>query len=127
MIEARHRHELTEYDGDLSTVSVPRIDDVVSPSRLETWSGCPHAYFDHYLLDIEPVEEPGDEISITARDRGTTHHGALDLFHQAVVDGVLAQPGPTGWGDEHRDALEAFFDQVCERTERRGRTGRRSI
>jgi RecB family exonuclease len=124
LIDGRLSDKLTEYDGDLSGVEVPHLDDVVSPSRLEAWTACPHAYFDRYLLHVEPVEEPGDEISITARDRGTAHHAALDLFHQAVVDGALPQPGPDGWTDEHRHALTRFFDQVCERTERRGRTGR---
>jgi ATP-dependent helicase/nuclease subunit B len=124
LLEGRRSELLTEYDGDLSSVEVPRLDDVVSPSRLESWMACPHAYFDHYLLDVEPVEEPGDEISITARDRGTAHHAALDMFHQAVVDGELPQPGPDGWSDDHREALATCFDQVCERTERRGRTGR---
>ncbi len=124
MIEARRRDALTEYDGDLSATDLPRLDDVVSPSRLESWTACPHAYFDHYLLDVEPVEEPGDEISITARDRGTAHHAALDLFHRAVVEGALPQPGPDGWTSRHRDALGRFFDEVCDRTERRGRTGR---
>ncbi|HUS41885.1 MAG TPA: PD-(D/E)XK nuclease family protein [Ilumatobacteraceae bacterium] len=124
LIEARRSDALTGYDGDLSTIMIPPLDHVVSPSRLESWSACPHAYFDQYLLDVEPVEEPGDEISITARDRGTAHHAALDLFHQAVVDGALAQPGAEGWTGDHQQALAAFFDQVCERTERRGRTGR---
>jgi ATP-dependent helicase/nuclease subunit B len=124
LTEGRHSDVLTDYDGDLSSVEVPRLDGVVSPSRLEAWMACPHAYFDHYLLDVEPVEEPGDEISITARDRGTAHHAALDLFHRAVVDGALPQPGPNGWTDDHRRALITFFDQVCDRTERRGRTGR---
>jgi hypothetical protein len=124
MIGARRSDALTAYDGDLSGLALPRLDDVVSPSRLESWTACPHAYFDHYLLDVEPVEEPGAEISITARDRGTAHHAALDLFHRAVVDGTLPQPGPDGWTDEHRLALARCFDEVCERTERRGRTGR---
>ncbi len=93
LLGARTSDALTAYDGDLSSVDVPALTDAVSPSRLETWSACPHAYFDHYLLDVEPVDEPGDEISITARDRGTAHHGALDLFHQAVVDGTLPNPG----------------------------------
>jgi hypothetical protein len=124
LLAGRRGDRLSEFDGDLSSVRVPVLDAVVSPSRLESWSSCPHGYFDHYLLDVEPVEEPGDEISITARDRGTAHHAALDMFHQAVVDGVLAQPGPAGWSGEHRTALAGFFDEVCERTERRGRTGR---
>ncbi len=120
----RNANTFTEFDGDLSSVAVPPLDHVVSPSQLETWSACPHAYFAHYLLDVAPVEEPGDEINITARDRGTAHHAALDLFHRAVVERELPQPGPTGWVDEHRAALASFFDDVCERTERRGRTGR---
>ncbi len=124
MLRGRGAETLTEFDGDLSSVHVPMLDQVVSPSRLESWLACPHAYFDRYLLDVEPVEEPGDEIRITARDRGTAHHHALDLFHQAVVDGELAQPGPNGWSDEHREALTRCFDDVSDRTERRGRTGR---
>ena len=124
LLDARRRDALTEYDGDLSAVVVPQLAGPVSPSRLETWTACPHAYFDHYLLDVEPIDEPGDEISITARDRGTAHHGALDSFHQAVIVGELPQPGPTGWTIEHHEALTLFFHDVCERTERRGRTGR---
>jgi RecB family exonuclease len=124
LLAGRGDDRLSEFDGDLSDVTVPVLDVAVSPSRLESWSVCPHAYFDHYLLEVDPVEEPGDEISINARDRGTAHHAALDLFHQAVVDGALSQPGPTGWSGEHRTALARFFDDVCEHTERRGRTGR---
>ncbi len=120
----RRTHELTAYDGDLSTVVVPRLDGPVSPSRLESWVACPHAYFAHYLLEVDPIDEPDDEISITARDRGSAHHNALDLFHRAVIDGSLPQPTTSGWTDEHRAALSAAFDEVCERTQRRGRTGR---
>ena len=96
----------------------------MSPSRLEAWVACPHAYLAHYLLEVDPIEEPGAEISITARDRGSAHHRALDLFHAQVVDGSLPQPSADGWTDEHRQALIAAFDDVCEITERRGRTGR---
>ncbi len=123
-VDQRGADGLTAYDGDLSGTGVPRLDGPVSPSRLESWVACPHAYFAHYLLEVDPVEEPDDEISITARDRGSAHHGALDLFHRAVVDGTLPQPGPAGWTDEHRGALSAAFDEVCDRTQRRGRTGR---
>jgi ATP-dependent helicase/nuclease subunit B len=124
LLRGRRSDGLTEYDGDLSGTPVPRLDGVVSPSRLEAWAACPHAYFGRYLLDVDPVEEPDDQIRITARDRGTAHHAALDLFHRAVVDGSLPQPDATGWQDIHRRALVEFFDEVCERTERRGRTGR---
>ena len=115
---------LTTYDGDLSSVDVPRLDDTVSPTRLEMWTACPHAYFLRHLLRITPIDEPDDEISITALDRGSAHHDALDLFHRAVIEGDLPPPGPNGWSDVHRDALGRFFDSVCAVAERRGRTGR---
>jgi hypothetical protein len=115
---------LTPWDGDLTAAGVPPLDGPVSPSRLESWTACPHGYFVHYLLGVDPVEEPGDEISISARDRGSAQHDALDLLHRAVVEERLPQPTRTGWTAEHRLALHAAFDEVCERNERRGRTGR---
>ena len=84
----------------------------------------PRLYFVRYLLRVRPVDEPDDDITITALDRGSAHHDALDLFHRAVIDGELPQPTATGWTDEHRTAIGEFFDHVCDRTERRGRTGR---
>jgi ATP-dependent helicase/nuclease subunit B len=122
--EARGSSDLTVYDGDLSAVDVPSLEFAISPSRLESWAACPHAYFMKYLLNVRPIDEPGAEISITAMDRGTAHHAALDMFHSAVIDGGLPQPTEIGWGEVHRTALANFFDEVCARTERRGRAGR---
>ena len=39
-----------------------------------------------------PIDEPADQISITASDIGTTQHRALDRFHRAVIAGELPQP-----------------------------------
>jgi hypothetical protein len=77
-----------------------------------------------YLLRVRPIDEPDDEISITALDRGTTHHAALDKFHSAVISGELPQPTDLGWSDVHRTALTTYFHEVCARIESRGRTGR---
>lgn len=124
LVRARASDSLTVYDGDLSGAEVPPVRGPVSPSRLERWTACPHAYFVRYLLRAAPIDEPDDGISITARDRGSAQHDALDRFHRAVIDGRLPQPSATGWSDEHRLALGGFFDEVCARTEGRGRTGR---
>ena len=124
LTSARRHDEMSAFDGDLSSATVPRIDGVISPSQLETWAACPHAYFMHYLLRVTPIEEPADQISITASDIGTTQHAALDQFHRAVIAGVLAQPTEHGWTDEHHAALMSMFDDECARAQRRGRTGR---
>ncbi len=124
MTSARRNDEFSVFDGDLSTATVPRVGGVMSPSQLETWTACPHAYFARYLLHVTPIEEPADQISITASDIGTTQHRALDQFHRAVIDGALPQPTRHGWTDEHRAALMSMFDDECARAQRRGRTGR---
>lgn len=124
MQAGRATERLTVYDGDLSAADPPILDGTVSPSQLEAWVACPHGYFVHYLLGVRPVEEPGAEISITARDRGSAHHEVLDRFHRAVLDGELPQPGAEGWGELHRRSLLDIFDDVCDTTERRGRGGR---
>jgi RecB family exonuclease len=124
MLDGRRSDRFTEYDGNLSSVEVPPLDHVVSPSRLERWTACPFAYLARYLLRVEPIDEPDDEISITALERGSLHHDALDLFHRAVIAGDLPQPTRDGWTDDHRAALRRCFTEVCARSERRGRTGR---
>jgi ATP-dependent helicase/nuclease subunit B len=126
LLAGRAGDHLSVYDGDLSSAGIAPLDDVVSPTRLEAWTACPHAYFVRYLLGITPVDEPDDEISITALDRGTTHHAALDRFHRSVIAGELPQPAADGWTDVHRLALMRFFDDECARAQRRGRTGRRA-
>ena len=116
LTSARRHDEMSAFDGDLSSATVPRIDGVISPSQLETWAACPHAYFMHYLLRVTPIEEPADQISITASDIGTTQHAALDQFHRAVIAGVLAQPTEHGWTDEHHAALDVDVRRrVCPR------------
>jgi hypothetical protein len=124
LLDGRRSDLLTEYDGNLSSVDVPRLDRAVSASRLELWTACPHAYFVRYLLGVRPIDEPDSEITITALERGSLHHDALDLFHRAVIAGDLPQPTSTGWSDVHRCALSRLLAEVCDRSERRGRTGR---
>lgn len=124
MAEAHAGDGLSEFDGDLSAHGVPPIDRAVSPTQIETWVSCPHAYFMRYLLGVYPIDEPGSDIAINALDRGSLQHDVLDLFHRDVIERRLPQPGPDGWTETHREALLAHFDEVCALTERRGRTGR---
>ena len=130
--EARATDHLTPFDGDLSGVGVPPItatsDDAavrpVSPTQIQTWSACPHAYFVQYLLGVRPLDEPEGQISINALDRGSLQHAVLDRLHHDVLDGRLPQPTTSGWTAEHRRALLDHFDEECERAEQTGRTGR---
>jgi ATP-dependent helicase/nuclease subunit B len=121
---ARRSPVLTVYDGDLSAAGVAPLERPVSPTQLEAWAACPHAYFVRYVLSVRPVEEPAEAIGITPLDRGTALHEALDEFHHAVLRGELPQPGTDGWTSAHADALGAMFERVAAATELAGRTGR---
>jgi hypothetical protein len=120
----RAADHLTVFDGDLSAVGVPRLDEPVSPTQIEQWARCPHGYFVRYLLGVRAVEEPDVRIAIAAADRGSLHHEVLDRFHCDVIEGRLPRPDGRGWVDEHRAAVVEHFDRVCDRWERDGRTGR---
>ena len=125
MMAARALPLLTEYDGDLSGLIIdPLGNKPVSATRLEAWVGCPHGWFMQYVLGLQPVEQPDEQLQITPKDRGTLVHDALDHFHRAVIDGSLPQPGPSGWTHEHLEALLAAFALVAGRLEQEGATGR---
>jgi RecB family exonuclease len=121
---ARRSNRLTEFDGDLSGAGVPPLTRPVSPTQLQAWAACPHAYFVQYMLGVRAIEEPGDEVAITALDKGNVLHGVLDRFHREVIAGQLPQPDSNGWGAVHRARLVELFVETAARFEHSGRTGR---
>jgi len=130
---ARQRDHLTEFDGDLTSVGPyplaaaapdPSAPRPVSPTQIQLWASCPHAYFVRYLLGVLPVDEPDSNLSINALDRGLVQHDVVDALHRDVLDGSLPQPTETGWTDTHRAALLEHFDRQCDQALRSGRTGR---
>ena len=77
-----------------------------------------------YVLGVRRVEEPEDIESLSAVDRGSALHAALDRLHRDVLAGVLPAPERDGWRDVHVDALLAAGEQVADALEASGRTGR---
>lgn len=125
MVRARESNVLTEFDGDLSGLAIPSpLARTISPTALETWVGCPFAYFGRYLLDVQPIEQPDASVRIAPFDLGRLLHDALDHFHRRVIAGDLPQPGPDGWQPEHAAAVEHEFVAAGERMAAAGRVGR---
>ena len=122
LLAARRSAEFTRFDGNLGALA-PRLrevgpaspDVVVSPTRLEPWARCPHAYFMRYVLGIEPVERPEDIIQLRPIDRGSIVHEVLDRF--------VAEGGTT----DARERLHEIADEVCDEFAERGLTGRRLL
>ncbi len=125
MLAARASNQFTEYDGNLAGLPIEAFGDrSVSPTRLEAWVSCPHAWFMQYVLRVQPVEQPDEQLQITPRDRGTLVHSALDRFHQLVLAGELPQPGIDGWEAIHLAGLLAAFEVESQLMAANGMVGR---
>jgi RecB family exonuclease len=116
VVSARASGAFTRFDGNLGERAQLRLRDAdrsVSPTRLEQWVRCPHAYFMRYVLHVDPIERPEDIFQLTPLDRGSMVHDILDEFFRG--------------GDATRVRLFAIAEQACRDAEARGITGRRLL
>jgi len=120
LIEARHSNTFTRFDGNLAALGdrlrrVSPLDNAraTSPTRLEGWVVCPHAYLMSSVLYVEPVERPETIMQLSPLDRGSLVHTVLERF---IVDGQ-----PT------REHLRELAEEECTAAEGRGLTGRRLL
>lgn len=124
LARARRSGAFTRFDGNLAHLAdrVARVGPtapgtVVSATRLEQWSRCPHAYFLRHVLYVRPVEAPEAVVTLSPTERGSIVHAVLDRFVAA---------GPPA-GDDARRFLHAIADEEFARAAARGVTGRRLL
>jgi RecB family exonuclease len=127
VVRARRSRSFTRFDGNLAGVGVPSpVDTIVSSTRLEGWAKCPFAYFGQRLLEVEPVDDPEQQLEMSPLDRGSLIHEVLEQF----VTEVLArppehQPGPDDpWSEADHALIRRIAEQVCADYEAQGLTGR---
>jgi ATP-dependent helicase/nuclease subunit B len=117
---------LTRFDGDVSGYGIPGpadADQVVSPTALEAWTTCPHAYFVKRLLRVEPPETPEDLVQISALETGSLIHEVLDRFFTRQSRAGAVPGGGQRWTDAQRGELECMVLEVAVEFEGRGVTG----
>ena len=123
-VSARSSRHLTEYDGDLSSVShltARTFDGTVSATRLQTWVGCPYAYFVQYVLGVNAVDDPALELTIGALDKGNLVHRVLERF----IGGWEPETRVPQWtSDAEQSRLSAVFHDEAGRAVAAGRAGR---
>jgi RecB family exonuclease len=131
LTRARAGREFTRFDGNLSqlrdrlgAISPAAPDRVASPTGLQTWAGCPHAYFVERVLHVDPVERPEDIMQLAPIERGNLVHKILDRF----VGEVQARPDAgRPWRDTDRIRLREIAEDACAIAEASGVTGRRLL
>nr|WP_202886773.1 PD-(D/E)XK nuclease family protein [Kribbella sandramycini] len=125
LLRGRGSPAFTRFDGDLSGVSgLPEYaveDRVASPTSLEAYASCPHAYFVERLLQVEPLEAPEDLLVISPIQVGNLIHDSLDAFVTRLA-GALPSYGEA-WSAEQRQVLLAIGAELADRFEAEGLTG----
>jgi ATP-dependent helicase/nuclease subunit B len=130
MVRARRSDALTRFDGDVSGHAVPNptaADRVVSPTSLEAWATCPHAYFVERLLRVEPVQSPEELVEISPLEVGSLIHEALDRYFADQSQAGAVPYGAQLWTTDQRAALRRIVSDVAMEYEARGVTGHRLL
>jgi len=125
LLRSRASDDFTRFDGNLS--GVPGLPDyaledrIASPTSLESYATCPHAYFVGRLLQVEPLEAPEDLLVISPLQVGNLIHNSLDAF-VSRLRGSLPGFGES-WTEEQRSLLLAIGADLADRFEAEGLTG----
>lgn len=127
VLEARTSPSFTRFDGNLAGLEVPSpVDRLSSPTQLERWAVCPHAYLLLTILGAAEVENPEDNLAITPMEKGTLVHQILEDFLREVLARPPAEvPGPNQrWTRADHARLQEIGMQRCAEVEAQGLTGR---
>ena len=127
--QERASERFTPYDGNLAGEDVPdpTASDRLSPTALEDWVRCPHAYFQFRLLGVGPVEEPEEVVQISAMERGFLLHEVWDqLVNAALDEGWVPGPGEP-WPPQAADRIEELAESAFAAAVERGVTGARLL
>jgi len=118
----RQSERFTRWDGSIGPgrAAVPSAERSVSASALQNWSTCPFRYFLGNVLRVAETERPEDTLTISAADRGTVIHRALERFLRHAPS--LGSPTES-WSDETRALLHRIGEECCDEAEAEGLTG----
>ncbi|WP_170298465.1 PD-(D/E)XK nuclease family protein [Agromyces allii] len=124
LIRARGVDAFTRFDGNLAgTTGLPDYasgTDLVSPTALEKYADCAHAFFVERLLGVRPLETPEEIIRIRPWDLGSIIHTVLDrLTEESPSLPDFGEP----WTAAHRARMHEIAEAVMADFERRGLTG----
>ena len=124
---ARRSDEFTRFDGNLTGAeALPDFatgERLLSPTSLERYAICPHAWFVQRMLYVEPVESPEESVEISALDVGNIVHESFDqLVTEAAERGELPDYGQP-WTQKQRQRLSEIGEATADRYEAEGRTG----
>lgn len=125
VVRARRTGGFGRFTGHVTGVEIPtfRHGGALSPTALERWAACPRRYFFAQVLRLHAEERPEVIDRITARERGSLVHAALDRFLTEVIAAgpkTAAEP----WSPTERSRAHELLDAVGAEFDDQGLTGR---
>jgi ATP-dependent helicase/nuclease subunit B len=125
MVQARRDDKLSRYDGLVAGVDgLPDYahgESLVSPTALESYASCPHAFFVDRLLGVKPLEQPEDIIVISPMDIGNLIHECMDELVREFRGTLPAVGSP--WSHQQRRRLAEIAEAKADAYQQRGLTG----
>ena len=121
---ARASDEFTRFDGNLADADVAELtQNVMSPTSLEAWADCPMRYFFKHVLRVQTEDHPEDLLEISALEKGSLVHKALEEFIKEQLDTGKVPPSDQLWDEEQRIRLLEMGEEKCNEAESKGLTG----
>ena len=121
---ARASDGFTRFDGNLAGLDVAELtQDVMSPTSLEAWADCPMRYFFKHVLRVQTADQPEDLLEISALEKGSLVHKALEKFMKEQLEDGRVPPPDQLWDEEQRNRLLAIGEEKCNEAESKGLTG----
>ena len=127
MIRARASSRFTRFDGNLLDERIAdkseikawlgeRLAEPFSPSRLQDWVECPHAFFMSSILRVRPLEEAEEADRLSPLVRGEIIHDALEQFFSEEMENAaspLNNPD-LAWDDSRKNRLCEIAARLCD-------------
>ena len=79
-MRTKSSNRFTEFDGNVNGLSQLTLPDTMSASTLQDYAACPYRFFLSQRLSVEQVQEPDEDLTLSAMDRGILVHGILEKF-----------------------------------------------
>ena len=125
LIRARAGDDFTRFDGNLRDVDgLPAYatdDRAVSPTALESYATCPHAFFVQRLLGVSQLEQPESLVVISPAEIGNLIHASLDQLVREFAGDLPSYGAP--WTQAQRARLIEIAQQKGREFEAQGLTG----
>ena len=124
LVSARASNRFTRFDGNLAGLSAVNLTaDAMSPTSLEMWADCPMRYLFRHILRVQAIEQPEELLEISARDKGSLIHKALEEFMQEQLELREVPPPNQPWRRQQHDRLQEIGLVKCQEAEGEGLTG----